>query len=178
MCIRDRQQPVKTVQPSVPAMSSPPTLSSDYNVWKDPERLKTIRQPSTVVICQDSGEQVPITDLENIITNNGIKVNNTFSNKSGQTVVTTSSPADRSKLVQAINESFPATTLQQPKDKLPTISISGIRSDMAPENLSENIMKVNSEVKTLVDTGESLSILAVKEQRNSSPSNKLFQATV
>ena len=90
------QHPVTsaTARPPVQPTMNPPTLPSDYNVWNDPERLKTIRHPSTVVICQDSGELVPLEELENIITENGIKVNNTFYNKSGRTVVTASSPAE------------------------------------------------------------------------------------
>jgi hypothetical protein len=65
-----------------------------------------LRHPATIVICEDAGQSVPLQELKKIVTENCIEVNNTFTNKEGNTFsfVTASSQADRTKLAQAITE--------------------------------------------------------------------------
>ena len=101
-------------------------------------------------------------------------MNDTFTNKDGNTVVTLSSHAARSKLVQVITESFPQSSIQQPKEKQPTISISGIKSEMTAKSLSETIRRLYPEIKSLADAGETFSIISIIKQKNSTDANPLY----
>ena len=148
------------------------------NPWFDSARVKKLRHPSTVVICNDSGESVPLLDLEKIVADNHIELNNTFKNKSGNTVVTASSQADRCKLVEAINHKFPHSNLKQPKDKLPTISVSGIRTCMEKEDLEKQLLEFYPEIKSLKISGETFDVLGVRKQRNVINDTELFQAAI
>ncbi|KAL5257488.1 hypothetical protein ACHWQZ_G012433 [Mnemiopsis leidyi] len=155
-----------------------PQVIQPENPWCDTERVKKLRHPATMIIHDTSGEDVPLTSLESIITNNNIEANNTFKNKEGNTVITLSSQQDRSKLVNAIKENYPNSDIRQPNEKLPTISIAGIKEDISPDLLRDQILKVYQDVKNLVDAGETFTVLSVKQQRNYSGVNKLYQASV
>ena len=155
-----------------------PQVVQPENPWCDTERVKKLRHPATMIIHDTSGEDVPLASLESIITNNNIEANNTFKNREGNTVITLSSQQDRSKLVNAIRENYPDSDIRQPNEKLPTISIAGIKEDISPDTLRDQILKVYQEVKDLVDAGETFNVLSVKQQRNSSGVNKLYQASV
>ena len=152
--------------------------SNDNNPWNDKEKVHNLLHPATVVISDTAEQKITMSELENIVTENSIEVNNAFTNKDGNTVVTVSSQAARSKLVKAITDSYPQSSLQQPKEKLPTISISGIKSEISTESLTEHIMKLYPEIKSLIDSGETFSVMSVRKQRNCSEENKLFQASV
>ena len=121
---------------------------------------------------------MPLTDLENIITSNSIEANNTFKNKDGHTVVTLASQANRTKLVSALKHDYPQSDLRQPKVKLPTISISGIKGEITADLLKGQIMKLYPEIQSLVESGETFTVLSVRKQRNYSDENKLHQATI
>ena len=155
-------------------MSSPPPI----NPWFDPEKLEKLRQPAALVISKDGGENVPLPALENIVTKNCIQINNTFTNKNGDTVVTTSSQDDRAKLVKVINDQFPNSSVKQPKVKMPTISIAGIRSMVEPEEFNNQILQLHPDINSLVNAGETFSVLAVRKQKKSPNDIDLYQASV
>ena len=163
----------------VSATSSTPSSANFVfdNPWRDSKRVENLRHPASVIVCED-GETVPKPDLETIIKANNIIIDNTFTNRNGETVVTASSQADRVKLVEALTQRFPDSKLKQPKEKLPTVSISGIKEDIQPESLSASIMKLYPEIKSLTDSGETFSVISVRKQRNHSIDNPLFQASV
>ena len=147
------------------------------NPWCDSNRVEKLRHPASVIVS-DAGEKVPLSDLKTIITDNNIFVDNTFENKKGETVITLSSQADRTKLVHSISEKFPQSNLKQPITKLPTISISGIRDEIKPDDLYETIMKLYPDIKSLINSGETFSVLSVRKQRNHQTEKPLFQASV
>lgn len=160
------------------ALVATPQVIQPENPWCDTERVKKLRHPATMIIHDTSGENVPLKSLESIITNNNIEANNTFKNREGNTVITLSSQQDRSKLVNAIKENYPNSDIRQPNEKLPTISIAGIKEDISSDTLRDQILTVYQEVKDLVDAGETFTVLSVKQQRNYSGANKLYQASI
>ena len=168
--------PLNPPSPNVP-LPSQPNLTPD-NPWNDSDRVQKLRHPATVVIHDDSGECVPLPDLENIITKNSIEANNTFKNKDGNTVITLSSQAERTKLMNAIKQDFPQSDVRQPKEKIPTISVAGIKGEITPEKLKDQIMMLYPEIKSLVDSGESFDVLTVRKQRNHTDENKFHQASI
>ena len=165
-------------KPNPYQLSVPQPDDKRDNPWNDTVRVEKLRHPATVVIQGDSGETVPLTDLENIITSNSIEANNTFKNKDGHTVVTLASQANRTKLVSALKHDYPHSDLRQPKVKLPTISISGIKGEITADLLKGQIMKLYPEIQSLVESGETFTVLSVRKQRNYSDENKLHQATI
>ena len=160
---------------SIPETGVPNDVTK--NPWCDSNRVEKLRHPASVIVSS-AGENVPLSDLKTIITENNIFVNNTFENKAGEIVITTSSQADRTKLVHSISEKFPQSNLKQPLTKLPTISISGIRDEIEPDDLYATIMKLYPDIKSLIDSGETFSVLSVRKQRNHQTEKPMFQASV
>ena len=162
--------------PNVPENHT--SIPSHNNPWNDKERVQKLLHPTSIVICDNSDQKISLPELEDIVTEHSITVNDTFTNKDGNTVVTLSSQAARSKLVQVITESFPQSSIQQPKEKQPTISISRIKSEMTAESLSETIRRLYPEIKSLADAGETFSIMSIRKQKNSTDATPLYQASV
>ena len=162
--------------PAPPAPSQP-NLAID-NPWNDSDRVQKLRHPAAIVIHDDSGENVPLSDLESIITSNSIEANNTFTNREGNIVVTLASQAERTKLMSAIKQDFPDSDIRKPLEKMPTISIAGIKEEITPDKLNDKVMKLYPEIKSLVDSGETFSVLSVRKQRNHTDDNNFHQASI
>ena len=82
------------------------------------------------------------------------------------------------KLESAIKEDFPNSDVRKPRELMPTISISGIKEEITPDRLNDQVMKLYPEIKSLVDSGETFQVLTVRKQRNYTNENQFHQASI
>jgi hypothetical protein len=136
------------------------------NPWLDREGLEKIKSKVPLIVKKtQSGNDVPETAIEKIVMDNNIQVDSCYNNKLGDRVLVVSSESDRQKLSSKLSQAFPESQVQQPPERLPTISLSNIQENINPEKLKNNILSLNSEISNLIDDGDRFEVLYVKPQR-------------
>ena len=81
---------------------------------------------------------------------------------------------DRSALHDKLKLQFPESTLKEKQELLPTISVSNIADNFAPEKLLEVILKSHPEIKTYIENGAVFNILNIRKQNK----NSMYQANI
>ena len=151
-------------------------VSASSSPWDDPERVSKLRQQTHIVIKKGpSSQQVTESDLSDIVASNGIHVDKTHHNTSGDIVVKLPTLNDREKLNSKLNEQFPGTQISISADLLPTISIANMEYSYTSEELLENLLKYHPEIKAYVENGDTLKVLNIRKQNKN---NSLSQANV
>ena len=136
------------------------------NPWLDREGLEKIKSKVPLIVKKtQSGNDVPETAIEKIVMDNNIQVDSCYNNRLGDRVLVVSSESDRQKLSSKLSQAFPESQVQQPPERLPTISLSNIQENINPEKLKNNILSLNSEISNLIDDGDRFEVLYVKPQR-------------
>ena len=162
----------RSVNNPVQGMSTP----ANSNPWDDPERVSRLRKQTCIVIKKDStSQQVTESDLSAIVASNGIHVDKTVQNKSGDLVIKLPTINDRDKLNNMLTEKFPDAQISNSIDLLPTISIANMEHAQTPDGLIEDILKHHPQIKSYVDNGDTLKVLNIRKQTKN---NALFQANV
>ena len=136
------------------------------NPWHDTQSLEKVKSRLPLIVRKNSsGHDVPDSDIEKIVMENNIQVDSNYSNKSGDRILVVTSDEDRKKLSSKLTDAFPESQVQQPPERLPTISVSNILEEIQPETLKQKIFTMHSELKDLVEDGEKFEVLYVKKQR-------------
>ena len=136
------------------------------NPWYDTQGLEKVKSMLPLIVKNTStGHNVLDSDIEKIVVENNIQVDSNYSNKSGDRIFVVASDEDRKKLSSKLSEEFPESQVQQPPERLPTISVSNILEEMQPDILKQKIFAMHSELKDLVENGEKFEVLNVRKQR-------------
>lgn len=159
------------VKLSTPA-HAPGNTSSGYTPATYASTLSSNLKRSVLVV--DIPDSEDDDQLLKAITENSIRVDTTYKNKNGKTVVVCPTEADRNNLSQHLSK-VPAMKSYQPPDKVPTVSVANLPREFSPDELLDAIVMAQPTIQTLIDNGQIFSVLNVKSQRRN---ENLFQATV
>ena len=156
--------------PPPPPPPVPATPSSPHR----PSYAAALKRSVLVVDTPDEDQTVSKT-VDSIISDNAIHVDKKYINHDKKTVIVLPTEKDCNALKAKISSVIPTVTTHTPPDRLPTISISNIQSEFTEAELTAAIFQSHPDIKSLVDAGNSFSVMKVKKQLKN---NTRYQATV
>ena len=175
---------MKDLLSKVVTMQVPPPSSSDNTPKPGDKPLfsEMLKQPAplkrSVLIVQSQNPSTKKEDtdkVDRIIQENSIHIDKKYENRKGEIVYVCPTENDRKILDLKISNDLPQVTRHQPPERHPTISVANICQQYQENELQEIILQAHPTIKSLVNHGETFSVLKIKKQlRNESK----YQATI
>lgn len=141
------------------------------SAWADQNRLKHVK--SSLVLRKKSGvsneadRDSDLKKLKAVAMNNNIPVSRVGHDSSGNTYIDCPTESDRNKLQPLLAQDFTEKEVTVLKEKLPCISIVGIKEEVTKTNLTMLLSKQNPKLEALIKSGEEFSVLFVKNGQDS-----------
>ena len=159
--------------PSAPSITPKPT---EKPLFTDILQQTPLKRSVLIVQSQDpSLKKVNCEHVDKIIAENSIHVDKKYENKKGETVYVCPTENDRKMLNQKIGDGLPLVKRHQPPERQPTISVANICQQYEECELQNIILHAHPSIKSLVDHGDTFSVLKVKKQLKNETK---YQATI
>jgi hypothetical protein len=160
----------KTVQ-SAPE-ETPPTP------WTNKDRVDKMK--SSLCIKSNNGAPVDMAKVQELATTHCIQVSTTNVKENGDVFVVLPSDENRQKLIPLLEENdFDQNEIIQVKEKLPTVTILGVRDYTTKEEFVEKVKKQNPRLKDKLEQESAFKIVYSKKPRDNAPEGKNgFQVVV
>ena len=155
----------KTEQSAKPAAETPVTP------WNNKDRVEKMK--SSLCIKSNNGAPVNIEKVQELATSHSIQVSKTNVKDNGDVYVEFPCDENYQKFVPLLeDESFGENEIVRVKNKLPTVTILGVRNYTTKEEFIEKVKKQNPQLKEKLDQDSQFTIVYSKKPRDNAPEGK------
>ena len=149
---------------------APRLNSMNTSPWANKENVKRMKS-SLVLKCKegstsnDTDKEADLAKLKTLAVSNNIPVARVGHDKNGNTYVDCPTAEGSSLLKPLLKATFQNKNVSEVKEKLPCISIVGIKDEITKSNFAQQLCKQNPEIDTLISAGEEFNVLFVKSTK-------------